>query len=191
MREAAQGDAGAERLFHAGATRRAAGNASGASKIQSAMAQCVQASVTLQLRQLAAAAHHCNRLDEQGTTETVHWRPTEAQSALMSSHFTLRQHSLGGVIEEASSLEACSDIDSLADHGWPDRMPHNTDRNEVVSSLAQNIANKHKADLRERARGAAAWNIRVAETHHRRVFLASPGGTLSTVCDLERTVEIF
>lgn len=119
-------------------------------------------------------------------------QPTEAQTMFMTTRFKPTVHSWEEVIEEAPSMEANSDIDSLADCAWPDKMPYNTHGSEVVCSLAEALANKPQADLRERTRGAAACHVRVAETHHRRLFLASPGSTILVIYylfTLVRSVE--
>lgn len=140
------------------------------------MSQSVQASVALQLRQLTAEARN---LAEGDTSASDSVPAQQLAETFMTARFNGSpvKNRWGDVIEEAGSLiEEGSSIDSLAGYGWPDMMPHNTDKSAVVSSLAQTLANKHQADLRERKRGAAAWNVRVTETHHRRIFVASPRG---------------
>lgn len=101
---------------------------------------------------------------------------SQGSDVFRRSHINLDERSWGGAIEEAPSLAASSDIDSLVGYGWPDKMPHTTDNSPVVSSLAQALANQHQAELKERARGAAAWNVRVAESHERRIVVPTRGG---------------
>lgn len=89
--------------------------------------------------------------------------------------------SIGGGLDESASLEAfsaCSnsDIDSLADYAWPDKMPYNLTAEEVLGSLARNVANGKLEQIRDRERGAAVWNLRMAETHARRMCMRGTAG---------------
>jgi hypothetical protein len=171
----------ADHVFKAGAgAPKRSGSSSATSKIQSAMSQYVQASVALQLRHLTSelARKGCTRLSTANNMNVAaqHPSPTEAQAAFSKSHVSVKPQNWAGLMEEAPSPETYSDMDSIAECAWPEKVPFNIDKSEVVCSLAQSVANKHQTDLRERARGGATWNMRVAEAHHRRLYLGSPGG---------------
>ena len=172
LREVALGDAGAADVWKA-SIRPDGSNTAATSTIHSAMSQSVQASVALQMRQLAEEARRGkNNLE----SSTVPDNGDQGLDTFLTSRFRLGQNSWEEVIEEAPSVAGSSDIDSLVGYGWPDKMPHKTDKNAVVSSLAQTLANQHQAELKERARGAAAWNVRVAQAHQRRTFLPNHRG---------------
>jgi hypothetical protein len=148
------------------------------SEIQQRVHQSVQASVALQLRQLAA--------DVRKTGSCRQFKscvPPEAESLLnrLETLQTIRAHdmisSVGSSIPEASSLS------SLAGELLvQERMPYQSDAGPTITALAYNVANTRQVQNQERSRDAAVCSVRVHEANRRRARLTGSGGTLRPNC---------